>query len=98
MKTLSLGQASSKCAFPFFSYLIPNAFSLVDMNNNLPLRWGFMNQDEKKESPEFSFFFPFLIVLASLVFPTNQQLRGLSFKKNELPVLLRVTIYGTVHL
>lgn len=57
MKTLSLGQASSKCAFPFFSYLIPNAFSLVDMNNNLPLRWGFMNQDEKKESPEFSFFF-----------------------------------------
>lgn len=53
----SLGQASSKWTFQFFSYLTSNVFSLVDMNNNLPMRPDFINQNEKKESPESKHFF-----------------------------------------
>lgn len=53
----SLGQASSKSTFQFFSYLTSNVFSLVDMNNNLPMKPDFINQNEKKEIPEIKHFF-----------------------------------------
>lgn len=78
-KMHSLGQASSKSTFQFFSYLTSNVFSLVDMNNNLPMKPDFINQNEKKEIPEIKHFFSFFRTLAQLVFSINQQPESLLF-------------------
>lgn len=79
----SLGQVSSKCTFQSFSYLAFNVFSLADVNSNLLMRLHFMNQNEKKASPEIKHFL-FFRGFTQCVFSINQQLESLQFKNNKL--------------